>query len=120
MVILACISSYNMNISNRGGSIGCPSTSVMQGVHPEELCLHFFCCCREHPFWGIVSCTVLTYFSFLLIGFTLAVDASLGVLTLNRPLDRETAPIFTVIIAATDQGPENNQAIVCYSLLAIL
>lgn len=43
------------------------------------------------------------------LGFSLAVDSSTGVLSLARPLDRETAPTFVVIIGATDQGVENNQ-----------
>lgn len=39
-------------------------------------------------------------------------DDSTGVLTLAQALDRETTPSFTVVVAATDQGQGNNQAIV--------
>ena len=46
-------------------------------------------------------------------GFTLEVDVSTGILRLSRALDRETIPIFTTVIAATDQGSGNNQALVC-------
>lgn len=49
--------------------------------------------------------------------FTVAVDASTGLLTLVRALDRETLPGFSVNIAATDQGMGNNQATVCGTIL---
>lgn len=39
-------------------------------------------------------------------------DESTGLVTLAQPLDRETVSSFTVLVAATDQGPGNNQAIV--------
>ncbi len=49
----------------------------------------------------------------ILLDFTLEVDISTGIVSLVRALDREITPSFTVIIAATDQGPGNNQALVC-------
>lgn len=57
--------------------------------------------CIDH---SAVSCS---------LGFTLAVDSD-GVVTLIRPLDRETTPTFTVVIAATDQGVLTNQANVSF------
>lgn len=53
-------------------------------------------------------------FSRLSLGsnFTVAVNSITGVLTVARSLDRETYPGFTIVIAATDQGPGYNQAIV--------
>ena len=39
-------------------------------------------------------------------------DTETGVVALARPLDRETTPTITVMVAATDQGLGNNQALV--------
>ena len=53
----------------------------------------------------------------LILDFTLEVDVRTGILSLVRALDREITSRFTVIIAATDQGPGNNQALVCTASL---
>ena len=61
----------------------------------------------------MISLNIIIIISSFLLGFTVAVDSSTGVLTLVRSLDREVAPTFNISIAAQDQGLGNNQAIVC-------